>query len=155
MRGADLEALAVLGQRARGAASARDARVAARRRSDAELVAAEAVGVAARADAPRRLRAEPRQQRVAGGVAEGVVVALEAVEVEQQRARGLAASPREAALEVAHQRAAVAEAGERVGRAPRARLGAQHADVLAEREDHAHERGDQQRGGGERRPRGR
>ena len=70
----------------------------------AELVAAEPVR-SAPVRAASELAAEPREQRVAGGVAEGVVVALEAVEVEEkQRPRagpGVAAS----ALEVRHQRA--------------------------------------------------
>ena len=55
----------------------------------AELVAAEPVGAAVAVHRVRQPLAEPHQQPVAGGVAEGVVVLLEAVEVEQhQRARG-------------------------------------------------------------------
>ena len=54
----------------------------------AELVAAEPVGVAVGRDLGAELRAEAREQRVAGEVAERVVVALEAVEVEEhQQAR--------------------------------------------------------------------
>ena len=51
---------------------------------DAELVAAEPVGRSAARDAPAQPVAEPVEQRVAGAVAERVVVGLEAVEVEQQ-----------------------------------------------------------------------
>ncbi len=53
----------------------------------------------------------------------------------------------EAVLEVAHQAAAVAEAGERVGQRLARRLGG-HAGVVAEGQDHAQDRA-QQRGGGE------
>ena len=54
---------------------------------DAELVAAEPVGAAVAVHGVREPLAEPHQQAVAGGVAEGVVVLLEAVEVEQHAAR--------------------------------------------------------------------
>ena len=57
----------------------RDRRSSAPVEQQAELVAAEPVGAA---DGGQRGR-EPAQQRVAGGVAEGVVVVLEAVEVEE------------------------------------------------------------------------
>ena len=94
----DLEALAALVQR-RGAGRENgvDA-VAAGRDQHAELVAAEPVGVADVADSLGQPRREPHQQAVAGGVAEGVVVLLEAVEVEQEQgARVARASPARAA----------------------------------------------------------
>ena len=72
-----------------------------------------------------RLRAEPDEQGVAGGVAEGVVVVLEAVEVEQRQHDGGAVE----LLDRRRQRAAVAEPGQRVGLRLVAR-GAQHRDVL-------------------------
>jgi hypothetical protein len=53
----------------------------------AELVAAHPEHVGAVAEEGAQLAAEARQQDVAGGVAEGVVVVLEAVEVEQRAAR--------------------------------------------------------------------
>ena len=53
---------------------------------DAELVAAQAVGAAVARDRGGEIGAEALQQRVAGGVAEGVVVLLEAVEVEEGEA---------------------------------------------------------------------
>ena len=55
----------------------------------AELVAAEPVGLAVGRDLGGQLGAQAGEQRVAGGMAEGVVVGLEAVEVEEhQQARG-------------------------------------------------------------------
>ncbi len=66
--------------------------------SSTELVAAEPVG---RAVARRPLdegRSEPREHHVAGAVTEAVVVALEAVEIEEGERRGLVRrGPREAA----------------------------------------------------------
>ena len=83
---------------------------------DAELVAAEPVARPLRRDRARPGCAPSRaQQHVAGGMAEAVVVGLEAVEVEEREA-AVAARPAAAARSrSAHQRAAVAEAGERVG----------------------------------------
>ena len=58
--------------------------------------------------AAARFAPEPAQQRVAGRVAEAVVVRLEAVEVEErEQVRALARLER--VLEVEHQAAAVAE----------------------------------------------
>ena len=75
----------------------------------AELVAAEAVGAA---DARQRGR-EPAQQRVARGVAEGVVVVLEAVEVEEdERVRTPVALARSRSW---IERAAVGQLGQLVG----------------------------------------
>ena len=98
---------------------------------DAELVAAEPVGDAAIADTVGQLRGEAHEQRVAGDVAEGVVVGLEAVEVEEhERHRtGMAASNE--VLEHAQHQAAVAEARERVGQRFVAR-GVQEREVLGE-----------------------
>ena len=112
----------------------------------AELVAAHPVGPAVADDRRREPAAEAVQERVAGRVAEGVVVALEAVEVAQHEDVGLAAvEPR---LEVGEQPAAVAEAGQRVGDRLVAH-GLEDAEVLAERRDHADDHGEQ-RGAGER-----
>ncbi len=60
----------------------------------AELVAAHPVGGAVGGDDRPQLVAEARQQGVAGGVAEGVVVALEAVEVVQHELPRLARARR-------------------------------------------------------------
>jgi hypothetical protein len=74
---------------------------------------------------------------------------LEAVEVEEHEHERLGEGrPRELALEPAGQGAPVAEACQRVRLRLLAR-GAQHRDVVAEREHRAHHHGDQ-RGGGER-----
>jgi hypothetical protein len=100
------------------------------------------------ADRGLQLGAEPAQQRVARRVAEAVVVALEAVEVEQQqqvRQRLVLGAQQ---LEVAQQLEPVAEPGQRVG----PRLSAGEAEALAalvvrhrEAADHG-----EHRGGGER-----
>src|SRR5690349_14942612 len=58
---------------------------------------------------------EPNQQAVAGGMAEGVVVGLEAVEVEEREQVGSAAGLVVEALEVEEELAAVGEAGQRIG----------------------------------------
>ena len=116
----------------------------------AELVAAEPVGARRALERRGEPRAEPRQQRVARRVAERVVVLLEVVEVEQQQRRRLAAlALGERLVEVDHQRAAVAEPGQRVRR--RLALGlAQQPQVLGEAggdaHEHQHERGDGERG---------
>ena len=88
---ADPEALALLAQapaRRRRAASTRSSE--ARLEQRAELVAAHAEDGPARAEVLAQVAAQAGQQDVAGGVAEGVVVVLEAVEVEQrEHERGL------------------------------------------------------------------
>ncbi len=81
----------------------------------AELVAAEAVGGAALGHDFGQPATEAGQQRVARGVAEGVVVALEAVEVEEgQCARPLSDAVREGLLEVGHERPPVGQPGQPV-----------------------------------------
>src|SRR2546423_1510702 len=80
-----------------------------RAQEDADLVAAETVRAPAVAGGVVQRAAEPRQQGVAGRVAEAVVVDLEAVEVEHhQHVHGVL---RKRGLDVDHQLAAVAEAG--------------------------------------------
>ena len=75
--------------------------------------------------------AEAGEQRVAGRVAEGVVVLLEAVEVEEREEElSLAAGARQLDLEVVDQRAPVGEPGQRVGAGLFA-AGGGHARVLA------------------------
>src|SRR5207253_174794 len=60
--------------------------------------------------------AKTREQRVAGGVSEHVVVLLEAVEVEQrEHQRAVLAGLRELVLEIAHQCPTIGERGQRVG----------------------------------------
>ena len=114
--GADAEAVAAVGQRLRRALDDLG-RVLRRDRAPARRTRRRPSG----SSGPRpaivaaSLSPEPLQQRVAGRVAVGVVVRLEAVEVEHREhervrsRRGLAAS-----LEVRHQAAPVAEPGERV-----------------------------------------
>ena len=110
----------------------------------AELVAAHPVGRAGVADGVAQPRAEAAEQRVARRVAEGVVVALEAVQVEEAEQHGLAAVER--AVEVLHQPPAVAEPGERVGDRVVA-AGLQHPRVGPEGHAHPHHREEQRRGG--------
>ena len=94
-----VEALAVLAQRALGARDHELGLRAVVAHDDAELVAAHPVGVAAPRDEAREVVAEPAEQRVAGGVAERVVVLLEAVQVEERRDVALVRAP-EQLLEV-------------------------------------------------------
>ena len=61
---------------------------------DAELVAAQPIGPPVALDAAVERLAQAREQRVAGEVAEGVVVALEAVEVEEQEHGGVRGAAR-------------------------------------------------------------
>ena len=122
----------------------------ARRGDDAELVAAEAVRLAASCPSTARSqrRAEPREQRVAGRVAERVVVLLEAVEVEDAE-HDLGARPLgEDVLEIGHERTAVAQAREPVDeRLAPAR--AQHPEILVVRHRQPDEHRDE---GGRREP---
>ncbi len=124
------------------------ARLAAGLEQRAELVAAHPERVAAAVQEGGQVAAEAHEQRVAGRVAEGVVVVLEAVEVEQrEHERALGGGLRQQLVERAGERAAVAEAGQRVGQRLVARR-AQHRDVLAEGQRGARHHRDQ-RGGGE------
>jgi hypothetical protein len=101
---------------------------------------------------------QPREQRVAGKVAEGVVVVLEAIEIEEQQHRRRAGVAADGALEIGDQPAAIGKAGQRIARgrrleiAPRAaqgRSGERHEDQR--HGEHRHRRGAdaaQQTGGG-------
>ena len=109
---------------------------------DAELVAAEPVGRAAAGDAPAQPFAEPVEQRVAGGVAERVVVGLEAVEVEQQQEPPRRVPAVEEGLQALHQRASVAETGQLVGERLDPRC-SEHRQVLVEGQCHARDHGSQ------------
>jgi len=73
----------VLGEGGLGSGDGRVDAVVADGGQDAELVAAEPVGAAAKAHGGRQRGTEPGQQGVPGWMPEGVVVGLEAVEVEQ------------------------------------------------------------------------
>jgi hypothetical protein len=106
----------------------------------AELVAAHPVRDRVAGERAGEPVPEPHEQRVAGRVAEGVVVALEAVEVDEDEPGGCGQSLQRA-VEVVEQPAPVAEAGELVGQrvAPR---GAEHGAVGGERErEPRHDRG--------------
>jgi hypothetical protein len=112
---------------------------------DAELVAAEAVGASVAGDRRLKIAGETAQERVARGVTEGVVVLLEAVEVEErERARLVRRRRPRGVIEVEHQGPAVRQPGEAVGQrfAP---AGLQQAQVLAE-EQHPARADDQQCG---------
>ena len=141
-RARDLEALASFGQGgARGGGQDVDPG-GARPAEHAELVAAEPVRRAIGGGRLAKPAAQAGEQRVAGGVAVGVVVLLEAVEVEEhERHRVLDGRKRKLALEVLHQAAAVVQARQRVCQ----RLvlaGLEHALVGPEGERHSddHER---------------
>ena len=143
----DGEALAALGQRACGARDDRVGDLVARVEERAELVAAHPERAAAAGQVGREVAAEADEQRVAGGVAEGVVVVLEAVEVEQdEHERVGVVGLGQHALEVAGQRAAVAEPGQRVRHRLVARR-AQDRDVVAEGQHQPRHHRDEREGG--------
>ena len=83
----DREAVSVLDQR--GGRQQLDLVAAVGIGEDAELVAPQAIGAPVALDAAVERLAQAREQRVAGEMAEGVVVALEAVEVEEQEHGGV------------------------------------------------------------------
>ena len=143
----DGEALAALGQRGGGAGDDRVGDLVARVEERAELVAAHPERAAAAGQVGREVAAEADEQRVARGVAEGVVVVLEAVEVEQhEHERAGVVGLGQHRLEVAGQRAAVAEPGQRVGHRLVARR-AQDRDVVAEGQHQPrHHRDERERG---------
>ena len=97
---------------------------------DAELVATEPIGARPPRHGGAQRRGEADEQGVAGGVAEAVVVFLEAVEVEDRQRRGTALvdEPRD----VAHEPAAVAQAGQRIGHAEVLELALGLAHALAD-----------------------
>jgi hypothetical protein len=146
VRAADVEALAPLGQRGARVGDHGVAVAVRHEREDAELVAAHAVGATAALERGRQVATEALEQRIASRVAERVVVGLEAVEVEQREHVAVAGHVEAGSrLEVAHQRAPVAQPGERI----RGRLElalAQHAQVLAEGEGEAGDDGEAGRG---------
>ena len=140
----DLEPFALLGERGARAVDERLGLTVRDRREEAELVPAEPISGTFGARYGREFLAEAREQRVAGRVAERVVVALESVEVEQHeecRPHGVGA---QTALEVGEQLATIAEPRQRIrGRFPMREL--EEAAVLAERhrqpDDDQRERG--------------
>ena len=111
------------------------------RAQDAELVAAHPVRRAAAGDEAGELLAQPGEQHVAGGMAEEIVVLLEAVEVEQGEDVGRLALDR--GLQVVEQLPSVSQTGERIGASLVARAG-EHLHVLPER--HRETREDRQDG---------
>ena len=81
-----------------------------------ELVAAQPVGGTRLVERRRQPRAEPGEERVAGGVAVRVVVGLESIEVEHgERRRRMVGALADRPLEIAQQAAPVPEAGQVVG----------------------------------------
>ena len=115
------------------------------RGEDAELVAAHPVRVATALDGLAERAAQADEEGVAGGVAEDVVVGLEAVEIEDREAGGAVRGRLgDHELELARQRAAVAEPGERVRGGLRP-AGGEHPAVVAvgdhEPHQHRHETG--------------
>ncbi len=85
-------------------------------KQEAELIAAEAIGPPVAADRGAQSGPDPAQEGVAGGVAEGVVVALEAVEIEEHERLGVAlVGVGDGDVQIAHQPPAVAQAAEAVG----------------------------------------
>ena len=147
-RAADREAAARLAQRGDGALDDRVGGGGGHLAEDAELVAAEAVGsrVAALELAPE-LAGEVREQPVARGMAEGVVVLLEAVEVEHREQPGaLGGGDGERAVEVEQQPPAVVEPGQHVGLGLDA-LELEQPRVLGEERDEADDREHERRHG--------
>ena len=113
---ADLEHVAGLGERGRGDRDGLRALAVLVAGEHAELVAAHPVRGATALHRAAERHSQAVQQRVAGRMAEGVVVLLEAVEVEEaENPRPRAALGVQLGVEVLDQRAAVAQAGERVG----------------------------------------
>ena len=113
---------------------------------DAELVAAEAIRTPVALDTAVERLPEAREERVAGEMAEGVVVALEAVEVEEQEHGGVRGPAGRATLEVDHEPAPVGQAGQAVagrGRLQLAPRGAQGDD--RKRHEHQGDRQDRER----------
>ena len=113
-------------------------------REDAELVTADAIDLALAGDRSAELLGDPGEERVAGGMAERVVVGLEPVEVEQHQDGGRPGV--ECRAEVDHQLAPVPDARERI----RLRFDAglcEQLHLLAERERHP---GDHREHGGRR-----
>ena len=114
-RADDLEAFASFGERLAGAVDQRLRLAFTDRRDEAELVSPEPVDGPAVARDAGQLCAEPDEQRVAGRVPEGVVVVLEAVEVEEHEQRlGRALAP-EAPLEIREELSPVGETCQGVG----------------------------------------
>ena len=111
----DLEFLASLGQRAARAVDERLCVTNGHVRDEAELVASETIRRTVLTGNRRELRTEAGEQRVSRRVAEAVVVALEAVQVEdhQENWRGVILA--ESALEVPDELASIAETRENVG----------------------------------------
>ena len=103
----------MLGQR--GGRRELDLRAGAGGGEHAELVAPETIGPPMGPDAALERLAQAREQRVAREVAEGVVVVLEAIEVEEEQHRRVG-GPGRAGLEVGHELAAVGQAGQAVAR---------------------------------------
>ena len=136
---ADREARPLLGERGHRGPHEHVEVLAAVAQQRAELVASHPVGGTVRGDHGAQLVGQARQQRVAGGVPEGVVVALEAIQVVEHVRSHVSPAARAAAgdLEVLHQQPAVADAGERVGQRQASRAG-EHRDVLAHRRRQVH-----------------
>ena len=86
------------------------------RRDETELVAAEPVHGACLARDGRELRAQPDEQGVSRRMTEAVVVALEAVEVEEHEERRRHGLGVQTALEICEELSAVREACEGIGR---------------------------------------
>ena len=99
-------------------------------KQDAELIAAQAVGRPVAQDRSRQGMAQVRQELVSGAVAEGVVVVLESVQVEEGERRLVPVLRAPHRLpEVLDQPAAVGEAGEHV-RDGVVGLASEHAPVF-------------------------
>src|SRR5262249_11408292 len=102
------------------------------RGEEAELVASEPEGTPAVVWDLRELDPETLEERIPGRVAEGVVVSLEAVQVEDDEQPRLGdGGAAERVVELRHQLAPVAETGERVGHCFQLRQLEEHP-VLAE-----------------------
>ena len=137
-RGADAEHVAPLGESGGAVGDQRIVGGEPSVQQEAELIAAEAIGPPVVADRRAQGGPEPGQQRIAGSVAEGVVVALEAVEIEEHERLGVElVGVGDGDVQIPHQPPAVAQAREAVGQRVQGAV-AQHPDVLHEGENRAH-----------------
>jgi hypothetical protein len=86
------------------------------REQRAEFVAAEAIRAAVALDGPAQRGSQSRQQRVPGGVPEGVVVSLEPVQIKEHKRRGMpGVGVHNRVVEVLHQPPPVTQPAEAVG----------------------------------------
>ena len=145
-RALDPEALTVLGECLARPVDQLLGLILADRRDEAELVAAEAICGTVPSGNGSQLRAKTGQEGVSGGMAEGVVVGLESVEIEDHQEGGLDLRAREAMFEIVEELPTVPEARERICRRLVARE-LEQPPVLPDRHSQSHADEEQHRRG--------